>query len=260
MQNSRKLQADQRGGKAKAQAKRKHPDQGPPALGELNTQQSTIADLFAKSKEANQTSEQLSPSAKRLKRDKLKTNHRDLPTGPEIIPPEKMYNFSSSQPKSGAVVDLTGSPPSKSVNGAMKNNLLNGSNRSLSFSPHTGAKKLVVKNLRTTPKINPDQYFSKVWAQLDASLTAIFSSEKPSYSMEELYKGTENICRQGKAPELYRNVFQRFQNHTAKTMRSSLQAKTNVGSNVAVVTALVDAWATWNKQLVCSTRLAQRRS
>ena len=250
MQESRKLQADQQGGKAKSQAKRKLPDQSSPAVGGLHNQQTTIADLFAKSKETNQSSEQLSPSVKRLKRDNLKPNHRNLSTGPELISPEKMYSFPSSHSKGGAVIDLTGSSPSRSLNGAVKNNSINGSTRVSSFAPHTGAKKLVVKNLRTAPRINPDQYFSKVWAQLDASLTSILCDEKPSYSMEELYKGAENICRQGKAPELYRNVRQRFMDHTTKTLRSGLQAKAKAGSNVEVVNAIVDAWATWTRQLV----------
>lgn len=255
MQTSGKLQANQRGGKPKTHGKRKHLDQGSPALEGSNTQQTTIADLFTKSKETVSTADQLSPSNKRLKRDNLKPNHRNLSTGPEIIPPEKMYNFSSSSPKGNAVIDLTNSPSGKLANGSVKNNFINGSFRPASFSPHTGAKKLVVKNLRTTPKIDPEQYFSKTWGQLDASLSAIFNSEKPIYSMEELYKGTENICRQGKAPELYRNVRQRFKDHTTQTLKANLRSKAEAGTNVEMVASIVDAWALWNRQLVCNLNL-----
>jgi hypothetical protein len=205
-------------------AKRKIADT---ARTEESPQQRTISDLFSKGKTS---SPQLSPN-KRLKRDT---------SGPKPLPPDKMYSFSS---KNGTI-DLTSSSPGK---GPRPNSM---SGRPSNFAPHQGAKKLVVKNLRTTPKGNAEQYMNKVWGQLDEALTEIFNDEQPTQSLEELYKGTENLCRQGKAPEIYKRLVGRCKAHVSTTLKNKLLEKAAVGKPVDTLRAVVEAWSVWNRQLV----------
>jgi nuclear pore complex protein Nup205 len=225
MHRSSKLES----GKAKS-AKRKitatpGPDESP--------QQRTIADLFSNSKNHS------SPN-KRLKRD---------PSDPAIaspLPPDKMYSFTSSRPN--GTIDLTTSPTksfprSNSISGKPSN-----------FAPNQGSKKLVVKNLRTTPKGNADQYLSKVLGQLDEALTEIFKDEQPTQSLEELYKGTENLCRQGRASDINKKLVERCKIHISTTLKNRLLEKAAVGKPVDTLRAVVDAWLNWNRQLVCENQ------
>lgn len=118
------------------------------------------------------------------------------------------------------------------------------------FTPHTGAKKIVVKNLRTGPRLNQDSYFEKVWAQLDAALTAIFDGGKPEVSLEELYKGAENVCRQGRAAVLAKKLQDRCREHVSGRVRAALLARASDGTNMDTLRAVVDAWTTWVARLV----------
>ena len=124
--------------------------------------------------------------------------------------------------------------------------------RPSNFTPHTGAKRLVVKNLRTTgPRLNQDSYFEKVWAQLDAALALIFQGGKPETSLEELYKGSENVCRQGRATVLAKKLQVKCREHVAGRLREGLVERTRGGSDVETIRAVVEAWNMWQSKLVC---------
>lgn len=250
MQPSRKLQAEQKGGKGKQNGKRKLSEQDPEAYEKPPPQQKSIADLFSRSKESSNRQFQLSPTSKRPRRDNLYPSAHSPISKPDIIPPEEMYSFTNSGPKANGIIDLTNSPTSSPCKAAMRAKGKGIQPQTPNFSPHTGAKKLVVKNLRTAPRVNPEQYFTKVWAQLDSSLKAIFDNGKPTHSLEELYKGSENLCRQGKAPELYKKLHDRCEGHIAGTLRDQLRAKAGVGREVDTLHAVVEAWSKWKEQMV----------
>ncbi|ETN41759.1 uncharacterized protein HMPREF1541_03696 [Cyphellophora europaea CBS 101466] len=155
-----------------------------------------------------------------------------------------MYSFTSARPKANGVIDLTGTPsPEK-----RKPSFSTQSPRN--FASHQGPRKLVVKNLRTTPKVDPQQYLDKVWQQEETSLSAIFRSEKEPYSLEELYKGAENVCRQGKAPDLYHRLQTKLTDHLANIVRHRLRLLAKTASDVDLLKAFVHEWHTWKKQLL----------
>ncbi|KAI9837297.1 MAG: hypothetical protein M1819_000371 [Sarea resinae] len=251
MQNSQDLAVDRGTGKPHAQAKRKLSRQQFVAA-ESSTPQSrqqTLSELFSPSAQKRCPSDpnelESSPASKRLKRTSSFLGSNPRTTHAEVIPPEKMYHFAPSSSKAKDVIDLTSTPspgPSKSrANGAM---------RPSNFTPHTGAKKLVVKNLRKTPRINPELYFSQVWDQLDSALTAIFNNEKVPCSLEELYRGVENLCRQDRATELNKRLTARCSDYVSTRLKQPLTAKTNVGKDVDVLRAVLAAWSKWNSQLI----------
>jgi len=45
--------------------------------------------------------------------------------------------------------------------------------RQSQFQPHAGAKRLVIKNLRTSNGKAADEYYDKVWGELDDALTSV---------------------------------------------------------------------------------------
>ncbi|RMZ87263.1 hypothetical protein DV736_g5511, partial [Chaetothyriales sp. CBS 134916] len=155
-----------------------------------------------------------------------------------------MYHFASNRSKRQGPIDLTASPSAEKRKASFSNH------RATTFAPHQGPKKLVVKNLRTTPRIPPQQYLGKVWQQQDVSLDAIFRNEREPYSLEELYKGAENVCRQGQAAELYTRLRDRCSGHLETTVRTALQTEADIASPDEFLVSFAEAWAVWQKQLV----------
>ncbi|KAJ5442599.1 Winged helix-turn-helix transcription repressor DNA-binding [Penicillium cf. griseofulvum] len=159
--------------------------------------------------------------------------------------PHKMHPNSGSPPKTGAP-----GPGVSGLNGPIRPHGLSANARQSNFSPHTGAKKLVVKNLRTGPRLNQESYFDKVWSQLDAALTAIFDGRKPDSSLEELYKGGENVCRQERAALLAKKLQDRCREFVSGKMRTNLVTRAGGSTDVATLRAVIEAWLAWHSKLV----------
>lgn len=182
-------------------------------------------------------------------------NKRARPTpDPPSIPstktltPSEMYTFSSRSPASNGngVIDLTnGTPPATSQairpNGAVK--------ARPGVNPHMGAKRLVVKNLKTNTQWDSKAYLEKIWGQLDGALSLIFKNGHDGFSKEELYKGVENVCRQGGASSLFSRLDKRCREHVEKDMREPLCKQAGQDS-VSVLRAVLRAWSSWKEQMV----------
>lgn len=234
----------ERSGKRKSFGKRKLPDQGEPSQSQSHSQR-TISELLSPKKHSHDTLlHNSSPTSKRSRYSVSPS--RSSSSHP--VSPNKMYNFAGSPPKNGTALgrNATGSGAS-----AIKSQAFNANVRQSNFSPHAGAKKLVVKNLRTGPRVNQEPYFDKIWAQLDAALSAIFEGRKPDTSLEELYKGAENICRQERAALLAKRVQERCKDYVAGALRDNLVTRAGGGTNVDTLRAVIDAWSAWHSRLVC---------
>ena len=215
----------------------------------LTQPQKTISELFATSKQGSKAREVddisgASPS-KRLKRAHPGSAEGTLTPLVKTMRADEMYTFSSPTARRvSEVIDLTGgsqcaTPLKKKANGF----------RSTNMAPHTGPKKLTIVNLKRTPKTDPDEYFERVWKQLDAALSAIFSESQLPCSMEELYKGVEIACRQGRASVLNTKLCERCTRYISSEVKESLEQKTNTSSNVEVLDMVVSAWSSWSKYM-----------
>lgn len=129
---------------------------------------------------------------------------------------------------------------------------MNANARPNNFSPYTGARKLVVKNLRSGPRLDQESYFDKVWSQFDAALTAIFEGRKPESSLEELYKGGENVCRQDRSALLAKNLRGRCKDFVNGSLRQNLVSRAKGSTDVDTLRAVVEAWSSWSTKLVCA--------
>lgn len=210
--------------------------------------QKSISELFATSKQGSRSLEANDlPGASPSKRSKH--NHSTVETDSTSAPMQTlqagdMFKFPNPISRQGAeVIDLTGSPNSSPVK-----NKLNGT-RPTNIGPHTGPKKFVVKNLKTAPKADPDEYYNTVWKRLEDSLSAIFADEKVSYSNEELYRGVEIVCRQGKAAALYEKLKNKCYWNVLHNIKEPLIQKSGDDNAVVVLQSVVRAWSRWIKQL-----------
>ena len=210
--------------------------------------QKTISELFATSKQGSKDRglEDL-PGASPNK--KLKLNHSTAEsnmasTSPRIIQEGDRFNFSNpATRRPPETIDLTNSP-----NGSpAKKKAVNG--RPTNIAPHTGPKILMVKGLKKSSKPDPDEYYNRVWAQLDTALSAIFLREKLPYSMEELYRGVEIVCKQGRALEIYKKLCEKCIHDVSTRVKEPLLQASTTDSAIGVLNAVVHAWSTWSKQM-----------
>lgn len=253
MQDPKQPTIDERGRKSKSLSKRK--SQQAPRIVESHSSHKTIADLFGGSTKPHHRLEpsthEQSRSAKRLKSAQPTVDTTLAGQTTQVIPPERMYNFTTSATKThNDVIDLTTSPNASPSKGPLVPRKSNGVVRPTNFTPHTGAKRLVVKNLRKTPRASQDQYFDQVWQQLETALNAIFNHHKVSHSLEELYRGVENLCRQERAPEIYNRLCERCRQYVSGKLKEPLVSRARIADDVDVLRAVVGAWSTWNAQLV----------
>lgn len=239
----------QDGGKLKDHRPRKqsHPTQS--SVGEPYSQK-TISELFATSKQGSKGRDiDDHPSASPSKR--LKLGPSTTESSPAAAPAVRMlranerYNFSTpNSRRTSEAIDLTGDSPNGSPM-KKKPNLA----RPTNITPHTGTRNIVVHGLRTTPRVDPDEYYNRVWGQLNAALSAMFLGQKLPHSMEELYKGVETACRQARAPALYDKLCERCTGHISGQVKTSLLKTVSASSDIGTLDAVVHAWTSWKKQL-----------
>ena len=211
--------------------------------------QRTISELFATSKQGVRSlaSDDL-PGPSASKRPKY--NHPAAETDSSVaasmqaLRAEDMYNFfnpESRQPSE--IVDLTQSP-----NNSPTKHRLHG-NRAPKVDPRAGPKRLVVKGFQTVRKPDPDEYYNTVWKQLEVFFSAIFEDQNLPYSNEELYRGVEIVCRQGKASDLYTRLKGRCAWNVLHNIKVPLFQRSGNDKAVDFLQSVVRAWSRWNKQL-----------
>ncbi|OJJ51011.1 hypothetical protein ASPZODRAFT_156001 [Penicilliopsis zonata CBS 506.65] len=239
LENSRGA-TEQRSGKRKSIGKRKLSDHGESS--QQQPQQQTISELLS----SHGPGYAHSTTSKRARRSSPPARSSTQ----ALIAPDKMYNFSNSEPKASGAFGQSNPLGFGGNASAAKPRPSHPTARQSNFTPHTGPKRLVVKNLRTTPRLNQDSYFEKVWAQLDAALTAVFAGGNLAVSLEELYKGAENVCRQGRAAILAGKLQDRCRGYVSGTLHDALLARAGDGSAIDTLRGVVDAWTSWHTRLV----------
>ncbi|WEW61045.1 hypothetical protein PRK78_006534 [Emydomyces testavorans] len=241
-------------GNRKSTGKRKLCDGNTEAAEELiRNSQGTIPDLFSRGRNnaSIHKNRPLSPASKRFKGNDLENQqHLNSPKQPRLIqeriPVEKMYNFSNSDFKGSSI----GQQNNRTSSSGASRTYPSPSSTPSNFTPHTGPKRLTVKNLRIVPKLDQEQYFERIWGQLDAALTAIFDGQKPPYSLEELYKGAENVCRQKRASNLAKRLQERCKAYISDSVFPSMLAKTEETDDIDSLRAMEAAWSAWSLRLV----------
>jgi hypothetical protein len=121
--------------------------------------------------------------------------------------------------------------------------------RPSNFQPHAGARRLVIKNLRTTSRKDIDEYYESTWADLDAALTSIFNREQPASPLEVLCRGVEAICRRGRAEQLSKLVKDRSKAYLEKRLLPVIEREAGPG-NVDTLRIVYKFWTMWNEQSV----------
>lgn len=180
-------------------------------------------------------------------RKRVKSETEQLSTPQSKLARAAMYSFSSRSPAANGngVIDLTNGTPSSSPQARRASGASKGRG---GINSHTGAKKLVVKNLKQNTGWNSKAYLERIREQLDAALSIIFNQGQDGFSKEDLYRGVENVCKQGGASTLFSRLESQCRQHVERDMRDALLEKASA-DNVTVLKAVLAEWATWKEQM-----------
>lgn len=103
---------------------------------------------------------------------------------------------------------------------AITSNGLNRNLNILNLKP-TATKKLVIKNLKSEPRL-PDDYREQTWSKLEEAVLAIQNSTRNEYSLEELYQAVENMCNHKMAHTIYTSLRRLTENHVRHNIEQFL--------------------------------------
>lgn len=210
--------------------------------------QKTISELFATSKQGGNSPEADNllgaSTSKRPKHNHSTVETHSPPVQMQTLRAEDRLKFASPKSRQAAeVIDITASPNSSPVKSKYHGV------RPLPIGPQTGPKKLHVKGLKPASNADTDEYYNIVWKRLETSLSAIFVDETLPYSNEELYRGVEIVCRQGKAADIYEKLKNKCSWNVLHQISEPLIESPGNHDAVVVLQSVVRAWSRWSKQL-----------
>src|SRR5271156_6495914 len=120
---------------------------------------------------------------------------------------------------------------------------------------HPQTRKITVRNLKATPQSISDAYFASTLAKLTQAVQTILEQGSLRDSLEELYRGVENLVREGKGDDLYKMLDLRCGEFVRLTLRPEVE-KASGGSigvggdgGVTVVETIEKAWGKWTSQM-----------
>ncbi|KAF1957709.1 Cullin-domain-containing protein [Byssothecium circinans] len=208
----------------------------------------TIKELFTTQQKPHSTATApLSPSSKRAKLDRLSPEARTSPL-PPAMSTSSMYHFPSKRgnaPGHAEVVDLSSSPPTGSGTPPRRNGMRKATPN---MHSNTGPKQLKVKNFKVTRRSDPKVFLDQTWVKVDKALDTIFQQEQINFSLEELYKGVENLCRQGLAKDVKDRLVKKSREYVGGALRERVM-ETVGRKDVDVLRVALGAWATWNEHM-----------
>lgn len=200
----------------------------------------------AQQKPSSTATTPLCPTNKRTRRESS-PREAATPVTASVMSTADMYNFPSkraSMSNGKEVVDITSSPdnsPAKPRNGIIRKT-------APSAGTNAGPKRLMVKNFRPTRKVDPKAFLEQTWQKLEAALDTIFKQGEIDFSLEELYRGVENLCRQNMARDVKERLVRKCKEYVGGALKSKVK-ESLARTNVDVLRATLQAWATWHDQV-----------
>lgn len=119
------------------------------------------------------------------------------------------------------------------------------------FQPLSGAKRIVVKNLRTSSKAAADVevYYNKTWANVETALRSILNGEVPRVPLESVYRGVEDLCLHGQGDKLYGMLRHRCEQHLNGGILGKIRENAT-SSDVDILRRVWAQWSVFNKTLI----------
>ena len=149
---------------------------------------------------------------------------------------------------------LPSSPPSSHTSPQIIDLTSHSISPSTPLRPQT--RKITIKNLKSTPDSIPQAYFAQTTKKLQKAVVTILAEGALTDSLEELYRGVENLVRENKGEELYDMLNQNCETFVKDTLRQRVErgivGSVGIGGDggVRAVETIESAWGKWTSQLV----------
>jgi Cullin family len=120
-------------------------------------------------------------------------------------------------------------------------------------------RKITIRNLRSTPNAVSQIYFSQTKDRLQRAIDVILEEGTLVDSLEELYRGVENLVRENRGQEVYELLRERCRVFMTQSMAPDvegfvLSAETAVGTvagtGYRTVEHVEQAWGKWTSKIV----------
>jgi len=168
---------------------------------------------------------------------------RDENTNPAYLPVSKRLKTSHSAgnlQKPAVMSKVMGRPQLQRVDLTVGNS---------NFQPHTGAKRLVIKNLRTVPQKDAEVYYTTIWNEVDAAITSVLNRQQPTLALDSLSRKVQDICRRERGSQLSLHLKDRCKTYLEKELLPIIESHAGP-SNVDALRAVYKYWEVWNEQSV----------
>lgn len=152
-----------------------------------------------------------------------------------------MYHFPSKKAAAADVVDLTGKETGSSPKAGVR--------IAPNMHANGGPKRMLVKNFKITRKADPKAFVEATWVRLSAALDTIFSGGNIDFSLEELYRGVESLCRQGMAEDTASRLEPKLQKGMEELYAKFWDKAQGFGP-VDFLRATVQTWEVWMTRMV----------
>lgn len=220
----------------------------------------TIKELFNTQSKPNVAAAPLSPTSKRTRRESSPIVSTEIPTSPAAVnnmSTADMYHFPSKRVDTSSnaeVVDISSSPANSPAKPGVQRNGFRKAAPNMHASG--GPKRLLVKNFKPTRRVDPRVFLDQTWQKIEKALDTIFRQGEIDFSLEELYRGVENVCRQNMAKDIKERLVIKCKNYVGGTLKAKV--KESLGrTNVDVLRATLQAWVVWDSQVVCQQILCE---
>ncbi|KAH7041036.1 Cullin family protein [Microdochium trichocladiopsis] len=120
----------------------------------------------------------------------------------------------------------------------------------VSIQPHQGVRKLTIKNLRPAARQDSlDQYYARAFGELQDALRCILERKQPKQPLERLYRNVEDLCRHGKAKEIYDHLRMICEAHLQHEVLAAIDRDAgNVHLGVPKLKSVHKHWVIWQTQ------------
>lgn len=126
------------------------------------------------------------------------------------------------------------------------------------FQPHSGARRLTIKNARQDVIPDLENYYCRIFLQIQAAISAILSGQRPQQSLERLYRDVEEVCRNGQAELLFSQLYEACEIHLRENTLAVISGAVRSNTSIGTLEATHSCWQDWANKSVSDHPLSMK--
>lgn len=119
-------------------------------------------------------------------------------------------------------------------------------------SGRPAAKKIVIKNRRVDSvgqKAEVERYFEATWREVEVAVQAVLEGRKVPMPLDRVYRGVEDLCRNGREKDVYDRLFGACERHLTNTVLPAIKRESSQ-DDTRILGAVLSEWTAFNQKAV----------